>query len=90
MVHEPDVVWSFESLLREVTDELSNTPKMVVSSTTSAPPAAPTAPAETGNATNATLGKSGPMLNSSSKPNAANNAILSPAGSKIRNDKKRA
>eukprot|EP00428_Durinskia_dybowskii_P085266 CAMPEP_0170428136 /NCGR_PEP_ID=MMETSP0117_2-20130122/39606_1 /TAXON_ID=400756 /ORGANISM="Durinskia baltica, Strain CSIRO CS-38" /LENGTH=248 /DNA_ID=CAMNT_0010687403 /DNA_START=62 /DNA_END=808 /DNA_ORIENTATION=- len=30
MVKEDDVVWTFDSLLREITDELSNTPKTVV------------------------------------------------------------
>lgn len=30
MVDEPDEAWTFESLLREITDELTNTPKTIV------------------------------------------------------------
>jgi len=30
MVLEADLPWTFESLLREITDELSNTPKTVI------------------------------------------------------------
>lgn len=33
VVHEEDVTWTFESLLREITDELTHTPKTVVSVT---------------------------------------------------------
>ena len=33
MTKEEDEVWTFESLLREITDELSDTPKTVISVT---------------------------------------------------------
>lgn len=95
MVLEPDSVWSFESLLREITDELSNIPKTVVSSTTMGiasmdAGALSTGPA--GKVGGAAIPFSGTKQPQSSTPginNINNNGLLSPTVSKNRNDKKK-
>lgn len=97
MVLESDAEWSFESLLREVTDELSNTPKTVISSTTLAIPSSESgsgggAAAGVGAGANATAGAKGnntPFPGAKQgTPGGANNNLLSPV-SKNKTDKKK-
>lgn len=94
MVLEPDSVWSFESLLREVTDELSNIPKTVLSSTTMG-----IASMEAGAASTGAAGKGAaatpfsstkqPQGSTPGSTNINSNGLLSPTVSKNRNDKKK-
>lgn len=85
MVLEADVAWSFESLLREVTDELSNTPKTVISSTITAVLSS----LDNGNNLSITAGSKQPsILPNGKQPNNNGNA-MSPSLNKLRGEKKK-
>ena len=93
MVSEPDVAWSFESLLREVTDELSNTPKTVISSTITAVVSSLENGGSNINLSTTAGSKQPPILPSGKQPSAANNNVnsnvLSPSANKLRSEKKK-
>jgi len=93
MVSEPDVAWSFESLLREVTDELSNTPKTVISSTVTAVLSTLDNGGNNVNLSTTAGSKQPSILPSGKQPPAANNVnsnnVMSPSANKLRNEKKK-